>query len=430
MYYLPRLQEFGKLTIQRVYSFYDVPRTFLAKVTGNKRYYLAYWIDESVQDDSWFYVEVSEVEIQRLESGKVQLRDFFMFKDIAKVTTPFNIEKNSTLEKIIAKEVDHDLLPPECYVISKQDDSFCLVLNENYFSDLIADHEVRIFRDRSEKAIEWEPVQKIIGAWNKLYLSIMKKMEFDDASLVPLSSSLGSYKVKFNASNNNELLINAVSLNKALNKKEVNLQELESLNIDLDIFEELISSLREYNYKFELRSNSGASIVLFDAKQLVETEKEIIEHNQRYISSELVPQANDMDRLIRLIYNLANNIPFNDKSEEITPRQINYYKRAAKLLGLLKENGFALQPLGWKLAKEENRIDQVRILAEAFENSVCGWAWMKYCNVDKITDIPPDSATNFLINKANGLSDDTAKRRSTSLISWATEFSKLKNDGA
>lgn len=425
MYYLPILKEFGKLVIKKTYSFYDVPRTFLVSASVDKKNYLVYWIDETELSDSWFYVCVNDLEIKRLESGAVQLRDFFIFKELIKVTTPFDTQLVSSIEILNIAEVNDDLLPPENYVITQNNGYFSLELDEKYPLKSSVDHEVRIFRERSEKAIEWEPVQKIIGAWNKLYHSIMKNLDFDNATLIPLSSSLGSYKVKFTASNNSELLLNALLLNKALKNDDVKIKDIESLNIDLDIFEELLSTLREYNYNFELRSNSGAQIALFDAKKLSTVENEIIEHNQRFISSELVPQANDISRLIRLIYNTANNIAFNDISEKITLRQVNYYKRAAKLLGLLKENGFTLHPLGWKLAKEDDKTAQLKILAEAFENSVCGWAWMKYCNVEKITDIDPESAPNFLIEKANGLSDDTARRRSTSLISWATEFKKL-----
>ncbi|HDY8397080.1 TPA: hypothetical protein RRG89_004935, partial [Klebsiella pneumoniae] len=146
------------------------------------------------------------------------------------------------------------------------------------------------------------------------------------------------------------------------------------------------------------------------------------EHNQRYFSSELVPQADDIHRVIKLVSSVGNNELFNEESEGITPRQINYYKHAAKLLGLVKSNGFVLQPLGWKVFYAQNSKEKISLLAEAFENSDCGWAWMKYCGVEKITEIDESTAAAFLIEKANGLAVDTAKRRSKTLFSWVKEF--------
>jgi len=427
MYYLPKTEELGVLIIIKTFSFYDVPRTFLAFSKSKKQHYLAHWVDESDYDDSWYYVAVNELEIKNLESGFIQIRDFFLYKNVIKINTPFNSEHAYIFELLSIENVDLDLLPPIGYHIVQNEDGEHEVGYDPALADELSSvHEVRIFRENSKKDIEWEPVQKIIGSWNKLYASIMKRMNFDDASLVPLSASLGSYKSKFRASNNKEMLCNSLKLNELLKNKNIQPEELEQLNIDLDIFEELLSSLREFNYKFELRTNTGASIALIDAKSIKSTQERIIEHNQRFISSELIPQANDLTRLMKLVTCVADNSPFNDESEGITPRQINYYKRAAKLLGLLKENGFVLLPLGWKLSMEETYIGKLRIFADAFENSVCGWAWMKYCNVDRIIDVDPDSATEFLINNSSGLSEDTAKRRATSLETWATEFKKLK----
>ncbi|WP_227654513.1 DUF6575 domain-containing protein [Klebsiella pneumoniae] len=77
MYYLPITNELGELSIEKIYSFYDVPRTFLAKSAKTKEFYLVYWFDESDSFDSWYYAPMNNLEISNLDSGLIQVRDFF-----------------------------------------------------------------------------------------------------------------------------------------------------------------------------------------------------------------------------------------------------------------------------------------------------------------------------------------------------------------
>ncbi|MCV5825098.1 hypothetical protein OFN33_32070, partial [Escherichia coli] len=69
------------------------------------------------------------------------------------------------------------------------------------------------------------------------------------------------------------------------------LEKLKELNIDLEIIEELISYLKEYKIKFEIRSNSGAILSVIDHNKINELNKELTEHNLETIPSSQVPQA-------------------------------------------------------------------------------------------------------------------------------------------
>ncbi|MCV5862829.1 hypothetical protein OFN36_27875, partial [Escherichia coli] len=93
-------------------------------------------------------------------------------------------------------------------------------------------HEIRLFRDRGNKTIEWEPVQKIVGSWSKLYTEITDSLELKDPSLVPESSEMGSYKVKFSARHNDELIKQALQIFKFISSND--LEKLKELNIDLE----------------------------------------------------------------------------------------------------------------------------------------------------------------------------------------------------
>lgn len=423
MYYLPITKELGELSIERIYSFYDVPRTFLVKSSKTKDFYLVYWFDESERFDSWYYAPMNNLEISNLDSGLIQVRDFFISKNIFVVNTPYDLS-DCKIELIPYRDLDSETLPPVGYFIAIDEDGECAIIYNDEKETLNNVHEIRIFRDRSEKNIEWDPIQKIINTWNSLYNKVAKVIFNDDFSLVPYTSSIGSYKTKFIAENNDIFISNFSEFLDVLKEQDLNLEKIKELGIDLDDFEALLSNLRTYNYKLEVRSNTGASLFTVDAKKLVSEKERIQEHNQRYLSSELVPQADDINRIIKLVDSIGNNELFNEVSEGITPRQVNYYKHAARLLGLVKSNGFVLQPLGWKVFFAADFKEKISLLAQAFENSDCGWAWMKYCGVETIVEIDEKTAAAFLIEKANGLADDTAKRRSKTLYAWAVEFKK------
>lgn len=428
MYYLPKSVEFGSLDLKATYSFYDVPRVFIAYSVKKKSKFLAYWIDESESYDDWYYVNVNDDEISRLEASVIQLRDIFSYKDTYKVRSYFNPKQSGTVEELNYKEVDPEALPPFGITVKKSDqDKNKYLLIEKNISDFRYDqdhHEIRLFRDRGNKTIEWEPVQKIVGSWSKIYLEVTDSLKLKDPSLVPESSEVGSYKVKFSAHHNDELISNALKIFNLITDN--NIAELKKLNIDLQIIEELISHLKEYNVKFEIRSNSGATLKVIDPKEIKDLDERLTEYNLETITSSKVPQADELSRLITLVKKLSNNETFNDESEGITHRQVNYYKTAAFLLGLVKQNGLILTPLGWKVALADSEKQAYLILAECFENSECGWAWLKHTQSKSVYDLDPDTATDFLLTKSLGLSESTAKRRATTLKSWINEFKSFK----
>ncbi|ELK0757892.1 hypothetical protein RUR77_004873 [Klebsiella oxytoca] len=422
MYYLPKSEEFGTLTLISVYSYYDVPRVFVAHSSRHKSNYLAYWVDETDTYDEWYYVDINSEESSRVENSTIQLRDIFSYKKTFKVITFFNSQEKAITEVIEYNNIDHDALPPFGITVDKyENEKFGLIKKK--VSDFRFDennHEIRLFRERGNKTIEWEPVQKIVGSWSKLYTEVTDSLNLKDPSLVPESSEMGSYKVKFSARHNDELIKQAVHIFSLISNN--NLKQLKELKIDLEIIEELISYLKEYKIKFEIRSASGAILSIIDYNKINELNKELTEHNLETIPSSQVPQADELTRLITLTKRISNNESFTEESEGITHRQINYYKTAAELLGLIKPQGLILTPLGWKLALASTDKEAYSILAESFENSDCGWAWLKYTNAESIYDIPPDTAAAFLISKSIGLSESTAKRRATTLKTWITEF--------
>ncbi|WP_146001349.1 DUF6575 domain-containing protein [Chimaeribacter arupi] len=422
MYYLPKTEKLGNLELIKTYSFYDVPRLFIVFSKKLNKNYLVHWADEEDTADIWYYVAINNEEIERVEQSKIQIRDVFLYKSVIKIVTPFDEDKEAKFSVLNNRDIDIEALPPFGFSITKDSlGNFNLIekkIEDFYFND--NQHEIRIFHKKPSKKIEWQPVQRIINSWSNLYDSITASLKLKDTSLVPQAAETGSYKVLFSANHNSELLVNSINLFNYIKKNEI--QKLINTNFNLEAIEDLLSALKEYGLKFEIRSNTGATLSVIDFEEIDNIEEKITEYNQTVIPSSKVPQADELSRLITFVKKISENQPFTAETENITPRQINYYKTAAGLLGLIKSHSLILTPLGWKLANTDSTHQAYDLLAESFENSECGWAWLKYDNKKKIIEVNPETATNFLLEKSMGLSEATAKRRASTLRRWIEDF--------
>lgn len=131
------------------------------------------------------------------------------------------------------------------------------------------------------------------------------------------------------------------------------------------------------------------------------------------ISSLAVPQADDIERVLRAVEHLVAGA---GAPPDITPRQASYYRRAAKLLGLLTE-AEEPTPAGRLIARlpVEQRL---RVACVLFESSECGDAWIRWSGGCTLLDVSPSTAADFLRASVPGLSKDTADRRGQTLASW------------
>ena len=85
-----------------------------------------------------------------------------------------------------------------------------------------------------------------------------------------------------------------------------------------------------------------------------------------------------------------------------------------------------MTPQGQRIAELDVRSEWLAIIKSEFENSYCGYLWMKSQNVSSVTDITNEtSAIQFLKEKATGLSENTSERRARTLINWLREFKQL-----
>lgn len=423
MHYLPKHEAFGEIKVVNVYSHYDVPRTFVS-ITEKQGYVFSFWIDETETFDSWYYVCISEEQLGRLEAGLIQLRDLFKGNKVFQVDTPYDCEIQSTVNQIQNEQLDSEALPPKGFALRKVGyNEYCVdKFSEESFFCTESSHQIRINNPRSKKPIAWDAIESIFGIWEKIHNELLESFDnlADDIFITPGPAEVGSYKINFESSHNDIALESARRLFVGLKAANGQINRLEALSFDLSLVEELLSSLSEYNLQFEVRDSSGNVIEDLDYKDLSDSIQTIFEYNQEKVPSSLVPQANDISRIITYIKSKSRGIPFTSESEGIAPRQITYYTTASKMLGFV-DNGL-LTPIGWRLSETDSVQTQYEILLDRFETSRCGWAWMKYCNVNSALKLEPSSAVEFLKQRSTGLSDSTLLRRASTLRKWPELF--------
>ncbi|MBX3270373.1 MAG: hypothetical protein KF729_08945 [Sandaracinaceae bacterium] len=135
-----------------------------------------------------------------------------------------------------------------------------------------------------------------------------------------------------------------------------------------------------------------------------------------------VPQANTVRQVFQAVDAiLQHGQATTDDIDNIeAPRQVNYYKHGARVLGLLDEDN---QPTARARAlvgvDHEHRLSMAAVF---FEDSAVGRAWRTWAGKDRLADVDPQSAQEFLESCAVGLSGTTPRRRASTLSAWFAEL--------
>lgn len=420
MSFLPLGTSLGKLKIIEVLDWYDGPRLFIAESASGIRY-IAFWADETEDEDLWLYSSVSEHRISSIVSGKLDLRSIYTKPEdeiIFLIRLRSNSQSSASVETIYPSQIDQELLPPY--------DDF-LALDEGFFAESngfataentgLLIHEINISRPRSNATIGFESLSSVATNWSRLIHSVL------NTSPVLVSTSVGSLIVELQTDTGDELstffnrlqtLINSPTyehINNNFSDQECKLLELflASLHKDRLTLSTKITSLPDQ-----------PSLVLSHTV-INELRLALIDFNQQRVESIEVPQANDLNRLFRmleLIDNGENNIGY---QLSLSPRQVKYYKQAARILDLLNENAL-ITSRGKYFLNLPQVSDRYKVAMLLFESSPVGFAWLSYCNRQSIMTLDPESALDFLASRSSNLSTNTIARRSKTLRAWVLTF--------
>jgi hypothetical protein len=128
-----------------------------------------------------------------------------------------------------------------------------------------------------------------------------------------------------------------------------------------------------------------------------------------------IPQANDVAKVFRVVELATRGTSITPRLLSVVPRQVDYYKHAARVLGFLDEDGTPTS-VGRRLASSDESI-RLALFRTQFERSACGAAWVRWSRGRSLADVEPESAEQF-VTTTSDLDATTAERRAQTLRVW------------
>lgn len=409
------IRQLGVLDVIEVYDYYDGPRFFSVRdKTGS--IYVVYWCDLRDDAEGWLYLPISEKRLDKLRRKSISVRDAYIEpeRDYWLVYTKVRPSKQESIEYVQRNEVNAAFLPPEDMFVD-----FVDVVDESEYSWT---HELRIEKASGNTTPSAESATIIFGLWTEIIESIMnvlsKSQKIHFASALP-----GSLEVKVGATNT-IVAQQALKLFGGI---------IETATIKDNLEEKLYrAGLEPYKlgYLFETLRSEKLNIEITPRIYKEDMKTIVIRHDQsddwigrlepltsRILGTDKIPQADEIDKVIEVIGYVASGRIVTPELLKITERQVRYYEDAAINLGLLDRNRH-ITSVGRFIDAQKSLEEKYSALAIRFESSDCGWSWMQWSNADSLVDLKEDTATNFLLAVAPGLSESTAKRRASTLKLW------------
>lgn len=144
------------------------------------------------------------------------------------------------------------------------------------------------------------------------------------------------------------------------------------------------------------------------------------------IPCQLVPQADDLGRIIKMVADIAGGRNDRARSDDISKRQHDYYLAACRILGFIDDDEIAT-PAGRALIVllHDERIMR---MAHAFEASAAGQAWLEWSKCKTLEQLRPETAQRFLDERVYFPKQDatTKPRRVHTLSKWCQEFTRVR----
>ncbi|EKN3731992.1 hypothetical protein OU760_001118 [Yersinia enterocolitica] len=412
----------GDLCISNIYEEYDGPRLFSVENEVGSAF-IAYWIGNNDDFDNWFLIPCSKSKIIAYEKKNIDLLTLLSQQEQAnfyKIEIPFCESKQLNITPMPSREINSIKLPRSGLYVEDITTVSLAKINEA----LIPTHELKVSKSNKDakKNVLLEHVTRVCEKFSELVNSFNATNGIQ-GSIQPLNARYGSFVLSLHAE---EMMKFEKTLERIselmLNQRDIT-PYLRDNDIDIKSFCSLLEAIVSTSVNFELKSKfSDDSIIIIYKKDAVSYLKSISGLALQYVSSYQVPQANDLTKVFKIVDMTWNGDDINPITLGVDKRHVAYYKHAAKSMGFLESNG-SITSTGQKIASSLEDIGlRYRIAARSFESSNCGWAWVNWSGVNKLSDIDPESAENFLLESCPSLSEETAKRRATTLSKWCREL--------
>lgn len=420
-------QFLGELRIANIYEEYDGPRIFSVE-NGVGAMFVAYWIGEDYDYDNWFLIPASKTKILAYENRKIDLLSLISKHEednFYKVRLPFDEDELSE-EVLPLKSKDINTIKLPRAGIYVKDVISASIKSTAYNENLIPTHELKLEKSskKSKKNVLLEHVTRVCEKFSELAQSfnIVKGIHGD---IQPLAARYGSFSMSLHASEMTEF----ESVLKTLSEMMMMRKDIKSFLVEKDIDIKSFSSLLEaivfthVNFEFTNKFSDDKDIIRINKSDADFYYRGISGFALQYVPSYRVPQGNDINKVFKVVDLAWEGKELTAAALRVEERIVKYYISSAKILGFFESNG-AITSLGQQLVSAENEDMRLRITARAFETSSCCWAWINWSGVSNLSELDPSTANNFLLESCLSLSDETAKRRASTISGWCVILQK------
>ncbi len=427
---LPLGTPLGDLRLAEVLDASEEPRLIIARSRSGAAY-LALRADvlgSSKDEETWRYVMLSETRLEDLRNGSVSVRSAFLEAEdriVARVGVPSD-GTTAVCTWEVASEVDQDVLPPEEALVATAHEFTPLPPHAGSGGKSAVRKAVeRIYVDRTTRGqvLGQDKVAAMWTAWFECRAESLRGNGFRASNNAPEVSgaAVGSFSIDLPVPSSEvyarciagwQTYVGGAGSSDARAR-------LVAAGIDSSSCELLLQQIVSFDLRFgvTLLSPSNSPIDFEIDATLARRLLSELESTVPVLGTEKIPQADDLNRLIALVREIDRTGDVTPEALSVTKRQVDYYKHAARVLGLLSPGDVLSRP-GKSLVAASTRAFADEILRVQFETSECGLAWCRWAGVKSLADVKPGTAARFLVDVVPSLAGSTSGRRRTTLENW------------
>lgn len=410
----------GNLRMTQILDWYDGPRTFVVENASGARF-VAFWADDEGNDSLWLYAPISDRHVVEASMGRIDLRDLFCRPDDGFVYLVRLFPDNqASLSYGRPVEFDDEYFPIPGDRLRPDRELAPWIPQGNGVVGAALDsnvHIISISRPRSRLPVEFEDLSRTASRWSGVVRVLLKSgpvpEELEVGSLVATLKTGEGTDAAGLCDRLRALLENPSALNIGVLTEEERvvlldfLDSMQSENLDVSI---------------SMPNRQEAPLLVMTPSRVKELRDNLFVNVRVMLNSMDIPQADNLTKVLMLSDALRRGAVNLEYELSVSARQVNYYKHAARILGIIDDNN-VLTNQGYYLAGlgHDDRVEYARVL---FETSRVGSSWMMFLEVTSALDIDVDTAVPFLqqVCRADTLSAETMHRRSRTLVSWVEEF--------
>lgn len=412
---LPLNTILGQLEIFEVYEYLDGPRLFAVR-NNIGTMFLVFWCDEEEDATGWLYLPISEARLNQLRRKEISFNAAFRDPETVYFLVYTGIPSRGDTAKLVSVgDVDTEFFPPEGYYIE----------NVNVINAKTDGWSFETILNGARPSAEvWA---QFIGRFRELLEDIMNTLANIGQNQKPLrifpqGTMPGSIKMKYSADDNRFAAAALEVIDQLITSDEEELRLLlKEHKINTSQLKDFLTTISSHQLDVEIipKLATDGNMVEFPNELVRRCVAYLDNINYVTVESIKVPQANDIDKVLEAVSMIGDGIPLIPESIDglTTIRQIQYYTRAAYAFGLItRENQITAE--GRFINSRTSREVKYEVLADIFEFTDFGWAWMNWAEVQYMTELIPETAADFLIASVADLNEVTAKRRASTLKKW------------